>query len=131
MGFVLKFLIFFLICTVLCSLLWEQLLAGKVYDCVWRVPYLGYWSVKTVLRGKASLKHPKNGFCRFELSLKSILTDYYFTPGDWFHGVEGGDKLQPGWSQQRLWMLWYAMMGASVVASASLASSRKKKRPVP
>jgi len=70
MGFVLKFLIFFLIFTVLCSLLWEQLLAGKVYDCVWRIAYLGY-----------------------------------FTPGDWFHGVEGGDKLQPGWSQQRLDLL--------------------------
>jgi len=43
MRFGLKFLGLFLCSTVISAVLWEHFVAGKIYDCLWRMAYIDFF----------------------------------------------------------------------------------------
>ncbi len=45
-------------------------------------------------------------------------------PHYWSHGTAQGDWIRPGWSDSKISALWYSMVGASVLASAVVATAK-------
>jgi hypothetical protein len=100
--FLLKFTFTLVIMTIACAIAWEAFVDNRLYSCT------------------------DPGF--FD----------YLDPGDWVH-EHGGlpikvvpqvvptddmslpDTIKEGWTVQRLWYLWYAFLGVSLLVSALLA----------
>jgi hypothetical protein len=51
----------------------------------------------------------------------------FLFPGDWCH-VAYGDTLKPGWSLTRLWVMWDALIVASFILSALVATMPVRQR---
>jgi hypothetical protein len=97
-----KFAIALLVTTIFCTWSWEQFVDNKIYNCT-----DGGWLD-------------------------------YLDPGDWVHEWQGHplktvsqvvldrdmehpDTIEQGWTNDRLWALWYAFFGASLLASGAVA----------
>ena len=97
-----KFALVFILITIVCSNAWDTFVDNKLYHCSDDGP----WD--------------------------------YFDPGDWVHthdgipiqvvsqivspgDMSGPDMLKEGWTENRLWYLWFAFLGVSVIVSAALA----------
>ena len=97
-----KFIITFFVMTIVCTIAWELFVDNHLYNCT------------------------DGGFLD------------YLSPGDWIHDWEGHpikvvpkvvldrdmnnpDTIQDGWTIGRLWYLWDAFFGTSVVISAVVA----------
>jgi hypothetical protein len=98
-----KFAMAFFVMTIACTILWETMVDGHLYNCTdpGFLDYLtpGDW----VHRWEG---HPLKTVAR-------VVPD-----GD----MEHPDTIREGWTIQRLWGLWYLTFGGSVIFSATLAT---------
>jgi hypothetical protein len=91
-----------LIMTILCTVLWDTWLNGKVYGC----PDGGtcdYWLLSWAAIGNGN--YPAVTVDRIHIS-----------------SMSDPDQLKTGWSVVRLWVIWFSFFGGSLLVSFLLAS---------
>jgi hypothetical protein len=102
------FLVALLGCTVICILVWGDLVAGKLYNCTDSVPF-DFLNPGDWVHG-------------------NYVTVPIINPSD---PMDKPDSIKEGWSIPKLWFLWWAFVFASIAFSASLTyltfRSRKSK----
>jgi asparagine N-glycosylation enzyme membrane subunit Stt3 len=86
-----------LFCTVVCTLVWENLVVGKIFNCTDSLPF--------------------NFLNPGDWVLGDYVTVAKINPSD---PMDKPDSIKEGWSIPRLWLLWGAFVFASVALSASL-----------
>ena len=86
--------------TVVCTIVWEEFVDGKVYDCT--DPLFGYLSPDGWIGGNnfpvVVVKHVDSG-----------------------RPMKDSDEIKEGWSVTRLWYLWSTLFGGSLITSFLLA----------
>ena len=97
-----KFGICMFLLTIVCTLIWGQLVDGRLYNCTDSLPW-GFLS-------PGDWVHNFTG--HMIRTLPEVVPD-----GDMSHP----DTIKAGWSVERLWLLWFSVFGVSVVISAGLA----------
>jgi len=97
----LMFVILLLGCTTICTIAWDNFVAGQLYNCTDSVPY-------DFLR-PGDWVHSFDG--------KPVVVVSKINPRD---SMEKPDSIKEGWSIPKLWLLWWSFVVASIAISASL-----------
>jgi hypothetical protein len=97
---IVKFLIVFVVMTIGCTIVWDRVIADKLYDCTDAVGF-DYWQPGNWIHGKYQ-------------SVPKVT-----------HGrsMSEPDTIKAGWSVTGLWCLWFAFVGGSLVMSFFLAQA--------
>ena len=97
-----KFVIFMFVMTIVCSIVWDTFVYGRLYYCsdpLWDYVHPGNWVHNVDGYPVAVVNHvvagPTNGIDR--------------------------DTIKAGWNTTRLWHLWFSFVGISMVASILLS----------
>jgi len=93
-----KFGIVFLVMTVVCTVIWDEIINERLYDCTDPIG-LGYL-------------HPWDWVHGEIVFVPHVVHDRMMTDPD---------TIKEGWSVGRLWCVWFAFFGASVAVSVLLA----------
>jgi hypothetical protein len=97
---ILKFGVVFFFMTVICTVVWEEFIDGKVYDCT--DPLFGYLSPDGWVGG--------NNFP--VVVVKKVISG---------RSMSEPDELKEGWSVPGLWVLWGSFFASSLIVSFLLA----------
>jgi len=99
-GIGVKFLVSLFVMTVICSIVWENFVDGKIYDCT--DPLFGYLSPDGWIGGD---NFPV-------VVVKQVVSG---------RSMGEPDEIKEGWSVTDLWVLWFLFFGASLVISILFA----------
>jgi len=97
-----KFIIAFFVMTIVCTIAWDALINGKLYNCTEAIGF--------------DYLHPGDWVHNWD-DHKIETVAHVFPDGDMNHP----DTIEQGWTITRLWYLWYTFFTTSVVISAVLA----------
>src|SRR5690348_12539188 len=95
-----KFLVSLVVTAMVCSLVWDELVNGRLYDC----PHggsLDCWFVGQWVHHPITVDHVVEG-----------------------RSMSEPDTIKAGWSITGLWLLWFSFVASSLVASLTFASVR-------
>ena len=110
LWWVVRFMVVFVTMTVLSDIVWAAFVAGVLYNCT--DPLFGYLT--------------PDGFVH-EYAGMSVRVVKQINPAD---PMSAGDSIKEGWTVGRLWCLWCAFLGTSVIVSVALASLSWRRRAV-
>jgi len=91
------FLVALLFCTVFCTLIWDNFVVGKLFNCTDSLPF-NFLSPGDWVHG-------------------NYITVPKINPSD---PMDKPDSVKEGWSIRKLWLLWLVFVFASVTISASM-----------
>jgi len=95
-----KFVVSMFLMTIICSIVWEKFVDGKIYDCT--DPLFGYLSPDGWIGGN-----------NFPIdAVKQVVSS---------RSMGDPDEIKAGWSVADLWALWWSLFGASLVISILFA----------
>jgi hypothetical protein len=100
-----KFIVAFFCCTVVCTILWQGLVTGRIYDCT-DPGWLDYLFPGTWVHSPVTVAHVVVG-----------------------RSMSEPDTIKAGWSIAGLWLLWLLFFGASVFVSVLLTRIEWLKTP--
>jgi hypothetical protein len=101
LKWVAKFAVVLFIMTIINEIVWDKFVDGVVYNCT--DPGFGYLVPDGFV-------HQYDGM--------SVRVVPRINPND---SMSAGDSIKEGWTVPRLWLLWFAFLGTSMIVSGALA----------
>jgi hypothetical protein len=96
-----KFVVTFAVMTIVCEVVWGRFVDGVLYNCTDEIG--GYLTPDNFVHEYAGMR---------VRVVKQINSN---------DSMSSGDSIKEGWTIDRLWYLWFAFLGTSVMVSIALA----------
>jgi hypothetical protein len=96
-----KFALTFILLSFLCGIIWGRFVDGVLYNCTDEL--FGYFTPDNFVHEYAGMK---------------VRVVAHVDPSD---SMSAGDSIKEGWTIPRLWALWFAFLGTSLLLSGALA----------